>query len=81
MKGIGKIGMLTVFIVFPILAHGQDDPAAFKTPPSADVIARWVHGGDPREMAWAAVICTSREGHVLPARVCFPGGTMAAARS
>jgi hypothetical protein len=55
MNALIKIGALTLFLVLPLLAHGQDDPAAFKTPPSADVIARWVHGGDPREMAWAAV--------------------------
>lgn len=55
MIGLSKIGVLTLFFVFPLLADGQDDPTAFKTPPSADVIARWVHGGDPREMSWAAV--------------------------
>ncbi len=55
MNGLSRIGVLTLFFVFPLLAHGQDDPAAFKRLPSADVIARWIHGGNPREMAWAAV--------------------------
>lgn len=55
MNILGKIGSLTLFLALPLLAHGQDDPASFKTPPSADMIARWVRGGDPRETAWAAV--------------------------
>jgi hypothetical protein len=55
MNILGKIGSLTLFLVLPVLEHGQDDPAAFKRPPSADTIARWLHGGDPRETAWAAV--------------------------
>ena len=43
------------FLGLSLLAHGQGDPAAFKTPPSGDMIARWLHGGDARETAWAAV--------------------------
>jgi len=37
-NALSKIRMSALFILFSLLAHGQDDPAAFKTPPSADVM-------------------------------------------
>jgi hypothetical protein len=58
MNILWRISSVTLFLGLSDLANGQN-PADIKTPPSGDLIARWFHGGNPRELAWAPGSCFS----------------------